>query len=462
MLDLDTIARGATDAVAGQQPPTADLADRVNARKRRRQAFATTGLVVGAFVLVLGGWAMTRSSSASPLATDEGAVGLHPLAGPNPSSPWNVVVFLVAEASPGETANVEQILVQSDSVSDFVFVSKAETFSEFQEFFADDKELLDTIELSTMPTSFRAAVDDLDDPLLGQLIEQAGVRTIIGPDGVLPEPITVYGSPIFDRPASVQLFLASRAGYDEAFRRCMAEKGFDSQELASGAGFWPEDYVDAIESSSDLEYAQDWGFAVVTVDQAPVPRPADPQIDFDEDDPYYKAAFGGLFGDGCSGEANDAWSGGERTLNQAWDSVEGTQRKFAADLRVIEHYAEWSKCMAGKGRAASSPFDAYDQIVQSFVAWKTGDLITREDMLKARERDLAVATVECGASSSHLVSLQLAQVWNEYAEGGWDENRYRANHADCQIESQMISAELLAELATLDEQNADVERCFGE
>ncbi len=142
------------------------------------------GLSAVLLVAIVGGFMLNRPTT-TPVATAEGA-GDVPLAEfessvSDASESSNVVVFMRADATEDELSAVADVLDESITVSSYFFMSKEEIYEEFEEFFVDDPELLDTISVDTMPPSFRLVVDDLDDPILDQLGDLSGVRDVMLP-----------------------------------------------------------------------------------------------------------------------------------------------------------------------------------------------------------------------------------------------------------------------------------------
>ncbi len=103
------------------------------------------------------------------------------------------VVFMKADAEPGEIEAIETLLTESQGsgIEGFTFVTKEETFEEFREFFAGDPELLENISPETMPPSFRVRPTDVDAgavEALGQTFQaKPGVRTVVFASEVIRE-----------------------------------------------------------------------------------------------------------------------------------------------------------------------------------------------------------------------------------------------------------------------------------
>ncbi len=103
------------------------------------------------------------------------------------------VVFMRADAEQGEIDAVRTLLDDSvgSGIEDFNFVTKEQTFQEFEEFFAGDPELLATISPDTMPPSFRIRPTDVEAgavEALGQAFQdEPGVRTVVFATEVIRE-----------------------------------------------------------------------------------------------------------------------------------------------------------------------------------------------------------------------------------------------------------------------------------
>ena len=103
------------------------------------------------------------------------------------------VVFMNNDAEQSQIDAIDQLLGESrgQEIDDFNFVTKEETFEEFQEFFAGDEELLQTISVETMPPSFRIRPTNPDAgavEALGTTFEaRPGVRTVVFASDVIRE-----------------------------------------------------------------------------------------------------------------------------------------------------------------------------------------------------------------------------------------------------------------------------------
>ena len=103
------------------------------------------------------------------------------------------VVFMNHDAEQSQIDAIETLLDTSrgNTVDEFSFVTKEETFIEFQEFFAGDEELLQTISVDTMPPSFRIRPTNVDagnvEALGGTFEARPGVRTVVFATDVIRE-----------------------------------------------------------------------------------------------------------------------------------------------------------------------------------------------------------------------------------------------------------------------------------
>ncbi len=422
VLDLDEVAYRATRSLGDSRPELEVIVERSELRKRRRTAarigvacVLAAAIIAGGLFVGLGGIGSTQIETAAP---------------PGPSNPLtaipadrNVVVFLEAGSTEDEVLGVTEILSASSAIVDFDVSTPDEVYAEFVEFFADDTELLATIEPESMPIRISVDSNDEEDAVFAVLNELDHVSAIVSSTGQIPRPIRVHGDPIFDLAASRRLFLGSIAGSDEAFRRCMAEQGFEVPRFDSHTGFFPPEYLAALNSGEDLDLAQDWGFGIFSTFLEPAARPIGSQNPpgISESDPYYRAAYGGLiFDDGCFGEAEETWRAGEVVVSRQLDQIRTATDAFVTDERVVEHYASWSACMTESGFAATSPLDAYEQTVDEIEELAGSNRPSNElRAALAIEIETAVATVSCGGSVSSLVSPVLREVWDEYAEDDW-------------------------------------------
>lgn len=105
-----------------------------------------------------------------------------------PSTSTDVVVWMHPDAPEHQIANVLRYLDDADHVTRYTFVGKAQAYEQFQEFFADEPELLDLVEADQLPTSF--VVETSDDPeiLVDDLLPLPGVADIEWPGNPIAEP----------------------------------------------------------------------------------------------------------------------------------------------------------------------------------------------------------------------------------------------------------------------------------
>ena len=71
-------------------------------------------------------------------------------------------VFLLPDASEAQIAAARTTIGDYKEVKDVTFVSKAEAHEEFQEMFAHEKELVENVDVDTLPASFRISLNDPD------------------------------------------------------------------------------------------------------------------------------------------------------------------------------------------------------------------------------------------------------------------------------------------------------------
>ncbi|MGF1599334.1 MAG: cell division protein FtsX [Acidimicrobiales bacterium] len=84
------------------------------------------------------------------------------------------IVWMNDDAGPDNIEHTESFLRESLTVKDFTYVDKQATFIEFQEYYAEQPEVLDLVEAEQLPTSFRVVPEITDLALiraLGQEIE---------------------------------------------------------------------------------------------------------------------------------------------------------------------------------------------------------------------------------------------------------------------------------------------------
>ena len=72
------------------------------------------------------------------------------------------IVWIDADASNEQIETVSRALEESPVVADARYITRQETFAEFQDFWADSPEILDAVEPDQLPTSFRVIPTDPD------------------------------------------------------------------------------------------------------------------------------------------------------------------------------------------------------------------------------------------------------------------------------------------------------------
>src|SRR3546814_3624502 len=89
------------------------------------------------------------------------------------------IVYLNPAVTEEQKASVERDLADNPDVRDFNFVNQDETYEEFQRLFADSPQLVDAVEPSILPPSFRVA-PRIQDP---EVVQALG-ETFSGKPGV--------------------------------------------------------------------------------------------------------------------------------------------------------------------------------------------------------------------------------------------------------------------------------------
>ncbi len=95
------------------------------------------------------------------------------------------VEFIVWMSPDAEQANIErtaEFLDESLTVRSFTYVNKEATFSEFQDYYADQPEVLDLVEAEQLPTSFRVVPEIADLALIRSLGDE--IEALPGISGV--------------------------------------------------------------------------------------------------------------------------------------------------------------------------------------------------------------------------------------------------------------------------------------
>ncbi|MDH3682875.1 MAG: ABC transporter permease [Acidimicrobiia bacterium] len=92
------------------------------------------------------------------------------------------IVWMNADAEPENIERTAQFLQESLTVKDFTYVNKEATFIEFQEYYADQPEVLDLVEADQLPTSFRVVPEIADLALIRALGDE--IEALPGINGV--------------------------------------------------------------------------------------------------------------------------------------------------------------------------------------------------------------------------------------------------------------------------------------
>lgn len=92
------------------------------------------------------------------------------------------IVWMSPDADPANIEATASFLNDSLTVKDFTYVNKEATFIEFQEYYADQPEVLDLVEAEQLPTSFRVVPEIADLALIRSLGEE--IEALPGINGV--------------------------------------------------------------------------------------------------------------------------------------------------------------------------------------------------------------------------------------------------------------------------------------
>lgn len=126
-----------------------------------------------------GGPQSASGPNAEEPCTDEGGVD------PVPETDEDLVVFMEPEASGEDIEALDESISTDDRVDRFVYFDKAAAYREFQEYFADQPEMIEILDPEVLPTSFRLYTANLDgkelDDLRLSLEAQRGVQEVIDP-----------------------------------------------------------------------------------------------------------------------------------------------------------------------------------------------------------------------------------------------------------------------------------------
>lgn len=92
------------------------------------------------------------------------------------------IVWMSPDASPEQIDSARNFLDQSSTVKDFTYVNKEATFKEFQDYYADQPEVLDLVESTQLPTSFRVVPQIPDLSTIRAIGEE--IKSLPGVSGV--------------------------------------------------------------------------------------------------------------------------------------------------------------------------------------------------------------------------------------------------------------------------------------
>jgi cell division protein FtsX len=137
------------------------------------------GLLALAAVSCWDGDATTSTTSTTP-ATTSTLVGPGTTCAPR----VDVIVFLNPAVSADAIGRAEESLRSIDGVASLVLVSQQEAYEEFQRLFADNPDLVATVQPEALPPSFRLV---LDDPAAAETVRSRaetldGVGQVVEPD----------------------------------------------------------------------------------------------------------------------------------------------------------------------------------------------------------------------------------------------------------------------------------------
>ncbi len=93
------------------------------------------------------------------------------------------VVWMNPEADADQDAAIRRSIDESPAVRDFTYVSQDEALAEFQDMFVDSPDLLDAVEATDLPPSYRVVPVDPDADVVvelgSQFLNQPGVRDVV-------------------------------------------------------------------------------------------------------------------------------------------------------------------------------------------------------------------------------------------------------------------------------------------
>ena len=254
-----------------------------------------------------------------------------------------------------------------------------------------------------------------------------------------PEVGFAYGHEIFELRADISNQIERHNEVQLKVEECMKLLGFE-YPLQEFQGGYSQDAITAFGTDrelSDAEYAKQFGLGILTFSEvsfeddiseeeaAHLEAEANPLLfHIDAMDPqlaveFEDALFGTGDGDdfGCLGEAGDeVWSSSAQFDNIDIESeTERAKHAFSLDPQVREHYLKWSECMALEGYQYESLIGAYVEIRAQAIDSLLDESLYMEAI--ALERNVATASVACGAPTHDILPVELELVWAEYQPG---------------------------------------------
>ncbi|MEE9415033.1 MAG: permease-like cell division protein FtsX [Acidimicrobiales bacterium] len=93
------------------------------------------------------------------------------------------VIWMIPDADADQDAAIRRAIDESPAVASFTYVNQDEAFVEFSEMFADSPELIESVEASDLPPSYRVVPTDPDADVVAELGRQfdnrPGVRNVV-------------------------------------------------------------------------------------------------------------------------------------------------------------------------------------------------------------------------------------------------------------------------------------------
>ena len=167
------------------ETPVFDPEDASPGSRRRVSGGSGRVVLVGACAAVVAGLLFVGSAiGVLPSANTTSSLG----EGVEKVTSTEVVVWMNPDAQEHQIAGVLLYLDRADHVTRYTFIGKDQAYEQFQEFFADEPELLGMVEADQLPTSF--VVETSDDPeiLVDDLLPLPGVADIEWPGNPIAEP----------------------------------------------------------------------------------------------------------------------------------------------------------------------------------------------------------------------------------------------------------------------------------